>query len=46
MLGYVRLARTMVVGGVLTSRKWEWAFSPLTIGSPILSEVAWGMGKT
>ena len=32
----------------LTSRKWEYTFSPLTVGSPIVpfrSFSAWGMGS-
>ena len=28
-----------------TWRNWEWTFSPLTTGSPILSDSAWGMGS-
>lgn len=30
-------------GEVLTLRKSEWTFSPLTIGSPMVSEMEWGM---
>lgn len=40
-----RAGNELMIVEQLTSMNWECGFSPLTTGSPILSEFAWGIRK-